>query len=149
MQVRNQFADIAFERTAADQIDVRFGIFFFHFGKGPDDDIHAVVSREAASANQVRAQRNALAIAELREVDDVRHGRSWQSEFAEDIDQIAGWNDNLIDARERELGRAEAWEVIAGLAAVIVDQSLAAACLHLREYRRGYGSEQEGPVSRG
>src|SRR4029077_16546667 len=103
----NQFTDIRFERTVADQIELRFGIFFFHFGKRADDDIHAVVSGEAASANQVRAKRSALTIAELREVDDVRHDRRRQSEFAENIEQVAGWNDDFIDARENELGRAK------------------------------------------
>src|ERR1700680_4529187 len=112
MQARNQLADIAFERAVADQVELRFGIFFFYFGKCADDDIHTVVSGEAASANKVRAQRNALAIAELREVDDVRHGRCRQSEFAEDIDQVAGWNDDLIDARENELRRAKALKVV-------------------------------------
>src|ERR1700675_3406657 len=93
IQVRNQLADIALERTVAGQIESRFGIFFFPFGKCADDDIHAVVSGEAASANQVRAKRSALTIAELREGDDVRHDRSRQSEFAESIEQVARWND--------------------------------------------------------
>src|ERR1700693_4255648 len=96
IQVRNQLANVGFERTVADQVELRLGIFLFHFGKCADDNIHAVVSVEAASADQVRAQRSALAIAELREVDDVGHGRSRQSDFAEDIDQVAGWNDNII-----------------------------------------------------
>src|SRR5208282_1043256 len=100
MQVRNQLADVGFERASAYQIELCFGIFFFYFGKCPDNDIHAVVSGEAASADQVRAQRSALPIAELREIDNVRHNRCWQSEFAEDIDEVAGGNDNLIDARE-------------------------------------------------
>src|SRR5208282_4729732 len=122
IQVRNQPADIGFEQAAADQIELRFGKFFSYFGKCPDKDIHAVVSREAAGADQVRAQRSALTIAELPEIDNVRHNRCWQSEFAEDLDEVAGGNDNLIDTRENERGRAEALEVVAGFATVVVDQ---------------------------
>ena len=95
----------------------------------------------------MRAQRSALAIAELREIDDVRHDRCRQSEFAEDIDEVAGGNDNLIDARENERGRAEALEVVAGFATAVVDQALAAA--QFCEEPGGRGREQERPVGRG
>ena len=124
IQIRNQFADIAFERAIADQIELRFGIFLFNFRKRSDDNIHAVILGEAAGADQVRSQRNALAITELREIDDVGHSRCRESEVAENIDQVARRNDNFVDAREHKLRRAKALQVVAGFATVVVDRVL-------------------------
>ena len=127
MQVRDQFADVGFQRSVANQIELGFGIFFFYFGKGSDNHVDAVVSGEAARTDQMRAQRSALAKYELREIDDIRDRRGCEAEFFEDIHQIIRGDYNFVDARENELARAETLEVVAEFAAVVIDQALTAA----------------------
>src|SRR5208337_2069651 len=132
---------------ASDQIKPRFRICFLHFRKRPHYHIHAVITGEPPRAYQVRSKRVTSPIAELGKVDQIRDSDGFQSEFAEDVDEIAGGRDDFVDPRQDELSGAEASQVVASFAAPIVNDALLAA--QFCEEPGGRGREQERPIGSG
>jgi hypothetical protein len=83
----------------------------------------------------------ALPIAKLGKVYQIGNDDSFQTELAENVNQITGGRHDFVGTRKNEGARPEAPQVISRFSAAVVNQSLAAA--KFREEPCGRGGYQE------
>ena len=99
---------------------------------------------ESSRADQVRAQRPAVAKRELAYVHDVRYGLCLKAKFPKNSNQIHGGHDEPVRLRQNRPRAAKALQVIPRLTAVIVNDRFLPSQAGDPQRRRG--RDEERPI---